>query len=495
MTTKFLNHRKVDGGIMIAYFLVLLITLSAIAGVGAYVSQNSNLARRRSQMIAAQQYAEAGAVLGCSHLNSALTNRVGTTIANLLAQGYVANAALSTPQTNVYEKTIIGAFTNQPLTARIWMPAAPSPTAAKISAFATTGQVTEQTAVMVKLVWGYPGAIISINRGAPADTSVAKSSAQNGNVVVNGASSGSTVIDGGPGLAILANGRANIDTNYARIPQNSISMSNYNTGDQIPDYTSQGTANSLFDFSRYIAVADLTPNIYNTNQHNNHFTNVNSFANALRIAANHTLEGVVVIDLHNTSSPRDPNWSKAGDASMFPYGINIHGTLFYNFGPEFGPLDKFVVTASLNVNAANLAGLVANNPATYTTGYPPVYTDPTKNPTNINTWAAVPIPYPTFSPADDLPALMYSIGEVDIHGPANVCGVSYTPSYMEIENKGPAGTIQYFKGSLIMGQGIYYENNNASTSIISFDPKAVDNLATLANAGKQVRVAYWRAKE
>src|SRR5207253_1128944 len=108
---------------------------------------------------------------------------------------------------------------------------------------------------------------------------------------------------------------------------------------QIPDYTSQGTANSLFDFGRFIACADLTTNSWNTNTFNNHFTNVASFANTMKRSPNHTIEGVVVVDIKQS----DKNWSNAGDNGTFTYGINIHGTLFYNFGPEFGPLDKFIV--------------------------------------------------------------------------------------------------------------------------------------------------------
>jgi hypothetical protein len=62
---------------------------------------------------------------------------------------------------------------------------------------------------------------------------------------------------------------------------------------------------------------------------------------------------------------------------------------------------------------------------------------------------------------------------------------------MEIENKAD-NQIQYFKGSLIMGLGIYFENNQKSTSIISFDNNTVDSLSTLYNAGKQVAVTYWQ---
>jgi hypothetical protein len=61
---------------------------------------------------------------------------------------------------------------------------------------------------------------------------------------------------------------------------------------------------------------------------------------------------------------------------------------------------------------------------------------------------------------------------------------------MEIENK-QNGQIQYIRGACIMGNGIYFENNSRATSIISYDPKTLDNLVTTSGAGKQVRVAYW----
>jgi hypothetical protein len=149
---------------------------------------------------------------------------------------------------------------------------------------------------------------------------------------------------------------------------------------------------------------------------------------------------------------------------------------------------KIIITADVNINPADLSHLVATNPATYTTGYPPTYTDPTKNPANIN----IAPTYQNFTASDDLPALIYSIGVVDIHGNTDISGVCYTPSYMEIENK-VAGNTQYFKGALIMGNGIYYENTSSGAkSIISFDPATLDSLATLNMAGKQVRVAYWQ---
>jgi hypothetical protein len=150
--------------------------------------------------------------------------------------------------------------------------------------------------------------------------------------------------------------------------------------------------------------------------------------------------------------------------------------------------DKFVVTADLNVNPANLSGLVATNAATYTTGYPPTYSDSTKDPTKID---IRPRGYAMFTASEDLPALMNSIGEVDIHGDANVCGVTYTPSYAEIENKSN-GQKQYFRGAVIIGNGLFLENGSAATTIVSYDPRALDFLATATTVGKTVKVAYWQ---
>ena len=486
------------GSVMIGYFIVMVVTVSTIAGLAAFVAQSTNLAHRRNDMIAAIQYAEGGAVIGCGDLNVAISNRTGTLSAKLQNKGYAMNDSLSTSSQLVFERTMTGVpFTNQTVTAQIWLTNAPTPTTAKVVATATTGKVTHKTTVNVKLAWVYPAAIISINPGS-TDSGMSASTAKKGNVVVNGDRSGPIIVDGGVGLAILANGRANIDNNYAHIPASAISQTNFNTANEIPDYTTQGNENALFDFNRFIAVADATPNTLNTNSGNNHFTNLLTFLIANKKAVETTpakaLEGVIVVDIIETSSV---GINVLADPDRYPQylpgtnGINVRGTLFFNFGPRWGALDKVFNRVPMNINAANLAGLVATNPATYPSGYPPVYTDPTKNPANINIYPR----FENFTAQDDLPAVMYSIGTVDMHGPVNISGVVYTPSYMEIENRpnetGFAKQLQYFKGSLIMGLGIYYENIQPATSIISFDPRTLDSLSTLATAGKQLVVAYW----
>src|SRR4029077_6967500 len=353
---------------------------------------------------------------------------------------------------------------------------------------ATVGSVVQSATVYVKMAWAYPAAIISVNDGT-TDTSVAKASAQAGNVVINGDKSGPIVVDGGPGLAVLANGRVNMDTNYVNAPASAYSMTNYNSANQLPDYTTQGTSNTLFDINRFVAVANATTNGPSPSK-NNHFTNILDFINAAVTfpGTNKFMEGVIAVDVWGT----DKNLNDITDKNI-PNGVNVKGTLLFNFlGAGWdATTSKIIITAALNINPADLSHMVATNPATYTTGYPPVYSDPTKNPSNINIAPA----YQNFSAFDDLPALVYSIGVVDIHGNTDISGVCYTPSYMEIENKASSGT-QYFKGALIMGNGIYYENTTSGAkSVIRFDPGSVDSLATLNGAGKQVRVAYWQYGE
>jgi hypothetical protein len=302
-------------------------------------------------------------------------------------------------------------------------------------------------------------AIISANRGT-TETSISKVAAQDGNVVINGYKSGPIVVDGGAGLAVEANGRVNVDTNYLNPPAWVYSMTNWGTAAEIPDYTAQGTSETLFDFNRLIAVADATPNGYAPSG-NNHFTNIATFMAA---ATNHPpaspMQGVVVLDVWLS----DRYLANFG-SSYIPNGINVRGTLLFNcVGPGWDPFTKIVISTAVNINPADLSYLVATDPATYPSGYPPAYTDPSKNPININIAPA----YQNFTASDDLPALAYTTGVVDLHGPLNLSGILYSPSYVEIENKYPSIT-QYIKGSVITGNGVYFENTTylGSQSIIS----------------------------
>lgn len=491
MKTCIRNNRRQEEGTILAYFILLLIAIAAITSVAAYVTHTTSLSRRRNSMADAYEYVTAGAVMACADLNVAFTNGASPVIANLqaLPLPYAVNSSLSTTNQKVLQRTISDPFTNQTVNAQIWIPNTPVPTTAKIVTSATVGDVSNTITLNVKLASTFPAAIISVNDGS-TDTSVSKGAAQQeGNVVINGSGAGPIIVDGNSGLAVYANGRVNYDTNYLNPPSSAYSMTNQGTINQLPDYTGQGTTNSLFDINRFVAVADHTPNGPSPS-HNNHFTNMISFINAATnfpgTGTNAMMQGVVVVDVwwgDNNTGDLTPQ--------KLPKGINVEGSLLFNFlGPGWNPTSsKIVVTAAVNVNPADLSGLVTTDPTTYKSGFPPVYADPNKNPANI---IITPYGYQNFTTNDDLPALVYSIGVVDLHGPLDICGAMYTPSYMEIENKQP-NQIQYIKGCVIMGAGIYFENTQrGSTSIISYDANAVDSLATLPGMGKQLRVAYWQ---
>ncbi len=483
-----LTSNPSETGSILVYFVFVLVIVSAIASVSAYSLNELGMAHRRTDMINATQLAEGGAGLACAELEKAYMSAASTFTASLgsnAAGAYTLNTSLGAGVEKVYERTIVAPFTVGTVKAQIWFTNSSSPSAAKIVGIATVGKVQQIATIRVEMKFGYGAAIVSDSPGT-SSTAVVKDRAS-GNVVIDGNKNGVTIIDGGPGYAILANGRANIDTTYAIVPPKSISMTNYNTANQIPDYTLEGSTDQLFDFTRFIAVADRTPNGPSVSK-NNHFTNIADFIKVISNAPNATtfLEGVVVVNV------------KKADFTTYPQGltptilknpINVRGTLLFNFAADVVATDYFMNSATVNINPANLAGLNATNPATYTTGYPPVYSNPSNNPVNINITSGGSLQ--NFVAGDDLPALMYNIGIFDIHGAANVSGAIYTPSFIEIENL-TAGNIQYFKGTLISGGGALISNNQAAKSIVSFDPAAVDLLATSSNKGKRVSPVFWQ---
>ena len=451
---------------MIAYLAVALVITAAIAALAGYVVQNVHLSQRRQDMVNARQFAEGGAAMACEDLSRAYTNTAngGDFFKNLTsgANKYRKDNSLSTPAQLVYKRTIKNIFTNADVLVDIFMTNSTTPSDGKILATATFGNVTQTAEIYYEITFGYPAAIISTARG-DASTGVSKSTAQGGDVIIDGAGSkGDSYIDGG----IIANGA--INTNLANVK--SISEGLYGSTSQIPDYTNPGSSNQLFNFSRFIAAADAM---------GTHYTNASAFMT--KMASGATLEGIIVVDLPKGGS------LPSLDQSHLPYGINVRGTLVFNFTGAWAPLDKIVNDADVNINKADLSHLVAGNPATYTTGYPPTFTDPTKNPINVN---IKPKGFDNFVAGDDLPALMYNNAILDMHGDVNICGVVYSPSFMEIENKNGDDKTQYFRGSIIGGGGIYIENSKASTTVVSYDADALDKLATSGTRGKTVKAVY-----
>ena len=455
-------------GSILGYYIIVLFVLGAIASVAGFVVQHVQLGKRRSDRKNALEYAEGAALIACQELNKAYTNS-SSFFTNLLsnsAGSYAKNTALSSSSELVYGRAVSAPFSNQTAQVQIWTTNSSSPTKARIVSYASVGSITRTSTVYMAMSFGFGAAIISDSPGS-ATAGISKSVAQQGNVVVDGSSKSSTYVNGG----VLANGRVNVNA-YSGVATNSVSQTLYGTASEIPDYTDESSDDQLFNFNQFIAAARLSDNYY---------SNLTSFIAAGKAS---TLEGIVVVNIVKGASGQPSSL----DSSDFPSGINVRGTLVFYF-TGYGASDKLVNTASLNINAANLSGLVATNPATYTTGYPPTFSNPAKDPFTLDIKGTYPA-YENFAPGDDLPALMYNIGILDIHGPANICGVVYSPSFMEIENKG-SGTTQYFNGSLIGGGGVLLDNGNSgSKTVVNYDPNALDRLATSGSKGKTVQVYY-----
>jgi hypothetical protein len=456
-----------EHGSVVGYLLFAVVVAASIAGVAGYLAQNLYLSSRRSDMINALQFSEGGAAIACFEIEKAFTNRSGTFLSNLMtnsAGAWTSNSSLSTGGMIVFDRTITAPFSNQAVYVQMRMTNASSPSMLTVISRAGVRGYTNTTTVDMAVQFGYGGAIISDAKGTTAN-GISKAVAQAGNVVIDGGAKGTTVIEGG----ILANG--NVNVGLATVDD--IQKQLYGTDKEIPDYTAEGSPDQLFDFTRFVLAAKAS---------SNYFSNLTAFVNA---AKSNTLEGIIAVDIPTKSG------LPSLDEKTLPNGINIRGTLVFNFGPVWEGSDKIVNTATMNINPANLSGFNGTNPATWGSGYPPTYVNSNKHPANINLLAYTTNRYANFTHEDDLPALMYSIGILDIHGDANICGVLYTPSFVEIENKQDA-QVQYIRGSIIGGAGVLVENGKASKSVVYYDPKALDKLATSGTKGKSVKVLSWR---
>ena len=455
-----------EGGSILLYVLLALMVFIVIASVGTNLTTHSAIATKRRDMERAYQFASGGAAIACSDLNRAFATspkNIGNALVNDSSFPYTYSAGLSTGSESCYTRTISAPFVGQAVSAQIWL-SLTNPTSVRVVASATTNGATQEVTAAVSVAFGFGAAITSTNQGNSSN-GTSKSIGQQGNVVINAKNANSTYVDG----EIIANGSVNHTAAF--VPESDqISENLYSTEDQIPDYTNPGSPDQLFDFNRFIAVANVK---------GTHFANTAAFKAAVAADSDHTLEGVIVVDIENKAS----DWT----SSDYPYGINIIGTLILNFDSSaWGPTDKLQIKAALNINAADITGLVPGDADTYTTGYPPAYSSSAYDPATADITGAG---YINFTATDDLPALMYNTAIADFHGNTNVCGVVYSPSFCEIENKS-SGQVQYFRGSVIVGGGVYFENTNNAISIISFDPECVTNLAVDGAKGTVVKVVH-----
>ncbi len=250
--------------------------------------------------------------------------------------------------------------------------------------------------------------------------------------------------------------------------------------DAVPDYTNPGSEDQLFDFNQFTAAASAKGTSYS----------LGDFVNLVNNTPG-PLEGIIVVNVDAAAfaaqygAGATPKLKASGANTSrgefnLPNGIDIRGTLVFNITGTNNPLYKIFVETNLNINPANLTGVDFANPATYTSGYPPTFSNPDRTPQAYG-----------FPPGADLPALMYNTAILDIHRGANISGVLYTPSFVEIEQK-TGNTTQYFRGQIISGGGVYLEDmSTAGPMVISYDPNAIDTLAIGAGKGKILRT-QWR---
>ncbi len=249
----------------------------------------------------------------------------------------------------------------------------------------------------------------------------------------------------------------------------------YGTDEEVPDFTDPGSAQQLFEFERFKAVAAAGAGaVYN---------GLAAFAAAANAAntAGTPMEGVIYVNIDAAVEGNDPTIDTSGGDVNIPGGINVSGTLLFDFANTADQFYKVFIKVPLNINAATLP--VNFDPAdesTFATGYPPTITaskDPRGFAMNSST-------YQDFPANADLPALMFDTGTVDIHGSANVCGAVYGPSFIEIENKNSA--LQYFNGIIIGGAGVFLEGKSGtgSAQVFVYDNAAVNALPTYKNRAK-----------
>ena len=238
----------------------------------------------------------------------------------------------------------------------------------------------------------------------------------------------------------------------------------YGTMNEIPDFTNLGGEDQLFDFDRFYAAAEAGSGQV--------FQTLDEFRVAMADAnsVGETLEGITVLNIDPSVEGNGP---KLDDKDL-PEGINITGTIFMNFADGTDLDYKLFIETPLNVNAADLTDWDALDESTYTSGYPGLYTDEYKMPSSSD----ITPNHENFVEEDDLPAVIFNTGIVDIHGAANVCGVVYGPSFIEIENHGI--NVQYFNGAIYGGGGVYFDGrgNPLAIQAIRFDPETTDQLQT-----------------
>jgi hypothetical protein len=342
----------------------------------------------------------------------------------------------------------------------------------RVTCSVAAGQITRTVVARYRYgIKDFGGAVISDMTPIPGG-GTGKSKAKLGHVVL--ASKGRDHQH-----AIFGNIRANGQIQYDAVALNETNVGTYllassgkieanlgGTPDEVPDFTSLGGTDQLFDFDRFEAAAAAGAGAVHSTLAN--FVAAMNLANSM----GQPLEGIHVVRI-------DPAVAGGSPKPNIPGGINVTGTLVFRFVDGTDPSYKVVLEMPVRVNAADLTSVNFANQGTYTTGYPGTYADPSKKPDQVDITPA----FQNFTATSDYPAVMFNNGIVDFHGPVNVSGVVYGPSFIEIENK--AGNVQFVNGAVIGGGGIYLEgHDSAGVTAIRYDYNTIDQLETMGNKGQ-----------
>ena len=355
-----------------------------------------------------------------------------------------------------------------------------------VTAEGRNGTQTRRVSANVKLVFSaYQAAIVADNPAISTTGSGKGLAKDGGNVVFNGVNQH---VHGG----IRANAGVYVDSSTTPLTTENASteMGTFTGGvrsnligglDEVPDFTDPGSQQQLFDFDRFKFAAKAGAGSYHGS--------LQAFVTAMNAANDNNLplEGIVFVTIDAAVEGKNPKLKdaaggkkkKKGSEYAIPKGINVVGTLVFNFENASDSFYKVFIETPLNINKAPLpTPFDPANAAHLTSGYPPVYTqgqDPRGYALNSAT-------YPDFGMDDDLPALMFDNGTVDIHHRTNVSGAVYGPSFIEIENQ--HGELMYFNGVMVGGGGVYLKGHADNPQVFVFNPSAVDNLPTYLDQGK-----------
>ena len=304
-----------------------------------------------------------------------------------------------------------------------------------VRSWAVVGKTRRIVEAYYRFQFGHKGAIVSDME--PTSQQWSKNGAKDGNISIDSGGRNNQVAIFGD---IVANGMvwydntqltmANAST-YLMAFSGQLKQELFGTPDEVPDFTSIGGNDQLFDFERmYWAASEGAGAIYTTIAE---FETAVAAANAV----SEPLEGIQFLSVDPGSEGGSPSFTVSG-------GINIRGTFVVAFAPGTAADYKIKALTDVNINGLDLSSVDFADEATYVSGYGQPYVTATPMPHQVNITSHGK---DNFSAEDDLPAVMFNNGIIDYHHNTNICGVVYGPSFIEIENKN-SGQLQYFNGAI-----------------------------------------------